>query len=61
LHLVGFFYIIVPTLMMHGQTQIKFMEVFECILNEKESEITEYTIRVWMGPPPHTKWNENKN
>jgi hypothetical protein len=36
---------------MHGQTQIKFMEVFECILNEKESEITERTIREWMGPP----------
>jgi len=27
------------------------MEVFECILNEKESEITEHTVRVWMGPP----------
>ena len=27
LHQVGFFYIILPTLMMHGQTQIKFMLV----------------------------------
>jgi hypothetical protein len=38
LHLVGFFYIILPTLMMHGQTQIKHTNIE---LNENPSMGTE--------------------
>jgi hypothetical protein len=39
LHLVGFFYIALPTLLMHGQTQIKITKAAQLALRKEQQNV----------------------